>query len=180
MKVLVLLGSLREDSLNRRLADVAMSHLPAHAQAVIWNGLGDLPHYSMDLDGEAVPARAQQLRDAVALADRLLIVTPEYNGSLPGVLKNAIDWVSRPRGAAAIEGKPVAVLAAVGSPRGAQWAREDTVRVLKVAGAAPLEETIGIGTAHDVLLEGGVVDPEVDAAIASLMQRLVDAVPVAA
>ncbi len=172
MKVLVLVGSLRDDSVNRRLADAAISHLPAGAQAVIWNGIAELPHYSEELDGASAPARVQQLRDAVVAADALILVTPEYNGSLPGSLKNAIDWLSRPRGSAAIAGKPVAVLAASGSPRGAQWAREDAVRILKVAGAAPLESTVGVPTAHQVFVDGLVVDAAVDAEIAALVGQL--------
>ena len=79
-------------------------------------------------------------REAVAAADALVVATPEYNGSIPGVLKNAIDWASRPRGASALDGKPVAVISVSPSPRGAQWAREDLVKVLRVAGARTLRD----------------------------------------
>jgi NAD(P)H-dependent FMN reductase len=172
VKILVLIGSLRADSLNRRLADAAIAHLPAHASAVMWNAVAELPHYSEDLDGAAVPARAAQLREAVQDADALLIVTPEYNGSLPGSLKNAIDWLSRPRGKAALAGKPTAVLAASASHRGAQWAREDAVRILQVAGAAPLTRTVGVGSAWEAFTENGLADGELDAALRSLVSEL--------
>ena len=105
----------------------------------------------------------------------MLLVSPEYNGSLPGVLKNAVDWVSRPRGAAAIAGKPAAVIGASGSPRGAQWAREDGIKVLKVAGAAPLEDTVGVGSAFQAFHDGRLLDSELDGALRTLVTDLVDA-----
>ncbi len=173
MHVLLLVGSLRADSLNRRLAAVALRHLAADTDAAIWEGLADLPHYDQDLDTDAPPAAAVALRAAVERADALVVVTPEYNGSLPSALKNAIDWVSRPRGASVIAGKPAAVLGASMSPYAARWAREDAVRVLRVAGAAPLEETVGVpggpaAFAGDLLVEG-----ELDQAVGDLMGALV-------
>ncbi len=179
MNVLVLVGSLRTDSLNRRLADAALAHLPSGVEATVFEGLADLPHYSQDLDAEPLPRVAADLRAAVEAADALLVVTPEYNGSLPSALKNAIDWASRPRGAAAIAGAPAAVVAASGSPRGAQWAREDAVRVLTVAGADVIEDTVGIGSAVETLAEGGVADADLDAALRGLVHRLADRVALA-
>ncbi len=172
MNVLVLVGSLRTDSLNRRLAEAALDHLPAGVTGTVFEGLADLPHYSQDLDAEPLPRVAADLREAVAAADALLVVTPEYNGSLPSALKNAIDWASRPRGTAAISGTPAAVLAASGSPRGARWAREDAVRVLTVAGAAVLEDTVGVGSAVDALVDGRLSDRDLDAALRGLVARL--------
>ncbi len=172
MNVLVLVGSLRTDSLNRRLAEAALQHLPAGVTGTVFEGLADLPHYSQDLDTDPLPRVAADLRDAVSAADALLVVTPEYNGSLPGALKNAIDWASRPRGAAAIAGTPAAVLAASGSPRAARWAREDAVRVLTVAGAVVLEDTVGVGSAVDAFVDGRLSDGERDGALRSLVGRL--------
>lgn len=180
MNILVLLGSLRPDSHNRRLAQAAIGHLPAGTSAEVYGALAQLPHYSEELDGVEVPAAATALRAAVAAADALIVVTPEYNGSLPGVLKNAIDWLSRPRGQAAIASKPTAVLAASASPRAAQWAREDAVRILKVAGAHPLEETVGVGSAWEAFAADGLVDVELDAALRALVARLTDQVAAAA
>ena len=153
--VLVLVGSLRAGSTNAQLADAAIAHLPAGVDGTVFARLAELPHYSEDLDhDDSLPEVARDLREAVADADAVLLVSPEYNGSLPGVLKNAVDWVSRPRGAAAIAGKPAAVIGASGSPRGAQWAREDGIKVLKVAGAAPLEDTVGVGSATSLVRVG--------------------------
>jgi len=180
MNVLVLVGSLRQGSDNRMLADAAVGHLPAGVTATVWERLAELPHYSEDIDGGAAPATARDLRRAVTEADALLVVTPEYNGSLPGVLKNAIDWLSRPRAAAALAGKPTAVLAATRSPRGAQWAREDAVRILGVAGASVVEPTFGIAHAHEAFAEGRLADPVVDSAVRELVRALTLAVAAAA
>lgn len=177
MNVLVLVGSLRAGSTNAQLADAAIAHLPAGVDGTVFTRLADLPHYSEDLDhDDALPEVARDLREAVADADAVLLVSPEYNGSLPGVLKNAVDWVSRPRGAAAIVGKPAAVIGASGSPRAAQWAREDGIKVLKVAGATPLEDTVGVGSAFQAFADGRLADDELDAQLRSLVTRLVDAV----
>ncbi len=174
MNVLVLVGSLRRDSDNRRLAEATIAHLPAGASATTWDRLAELPHYSEDLDGMQAPTVAADLRRAVDGADALVVVTPEYNGSLPGSLKNAIDWLSRPRGSAAIAGKRTAVLAATRSPRGAQWARDDAVRILGVAGADVLDPTIGIAHAHEAFADGRLNDPDVDAALHELVGTLTD------
>lgn len=175
MKLLVLVGSLRADSFNARLARAAVRHLPEHVEATTFDGLRDLPHYDQDIDvdhpGEAVVA----LRRAIDEADAVLIASPEYNGSVPGVLKNAIDWASRPRGAAALAGKPVAIMGAVGSPRAAEWLRADLTRVLTVAGAKPLRTTVGVGTAHEAFVEDALADDEADRLVAELVAELVDA-----
>lgn len=174
MNLLVLLGSLRADSLNARLTAAALTHLPEGIDATVYAGLADLPFYSEDLDGATVPENVHRFRAAVADSDAVLVVTPEYNGSMSAVVKNAIDWASRPRGEAAIAGKPAAVLAASGSPRAAQWAREDAIRVLRVAGAQPLEDTVGIGSAWQAFgVDGALTDAELNAAVRDLMATLV-------
>ncbi len=116
MTVLVLVASLRQGSDNARLATAAIAHLPAGIETRIWDHLADLPHYSEDLDRSATPEVVRDLRESVAGADGLLVVTPEYNGSLPGALKDAIDWLSRPRGEAAIAGTPTAAAGLTSSP----------------------------------------------------------------
>ena len=173
MHVLVLVGSLRAGSTNRQLADAAVNHLPAHVEGTVFTSLAQLPHDSEDLDhDDELPAVARDLREAVSDADAVLLVTPEYNGSLSSAVKNAVDWVSRPRGAAAIAGKPAAVLAASGAPRGAQWAREDGVKVLKVAGADVIEDTMGVGSAFQAFVDGRLSDAVLDAELRALMGRL--------
>ncbi|MFI6041287.1 NAD(P)H-dependent oxidoreductase [Nocardia sp. NPDC051321] len=139
-RILALVGSLRAASINRQLAETAVQTAPEGVEVAIYEGLADIPFYNEDLDVEgAVPVAAQALRDAVAAADGLLVVTPEYNGTLPGVLKNAIDWASRPYGAGAIKAKPTAVVSASISPNAAQWAHGDAVKSLGVAGARVVE-----------------------------------------
>ena len=173
MNVLVLVGSLREGSTNRQLADVAIRNLPEGTDVTLWEELADLPHYSEDLDHGQPPAIAAAFRRRVQEADALIIVTPEYNGSMPSAVKNAIDWASRPRGEASRVGLPTAVLAASGSARAAQWARESAVRALKVAGAAPIEDTVGIGLAHKAFADRDLIDPEQRQAVADLIGTLV-------
>ncbi|HMM94213.1 NAD(P)H-dependent oxidoreductase [Phycicoccus sp.] len=173
MNVLVLVGSLRAGSTNRQLADAAVAHLPAGVGTTVFERLADLPHYSEELDhDDALPEVARDLRDAVADHDAVLLVTPEYNGSLPSALKNAIDWASRPRGAAVIAGKPAAVIGASGSPRAAQWAREDGVRVLTVAGADVVDDTVGVGSAFQAFEEGRLSDAALDTSLRGLVRSL--------
>ena len=173
MNVLVLVGSLRAGSTNQQLADAAIAHLPSGVDGTVFARLADLPHYSEDLDhDDALPQVARDLREAVADADALLLVTPEYNGSMSSAVKNAVDWASRPRGAAAIVGKPAAVIAATGAPRAAQWAREDGVKVLTVAGADVIEDTVGVGSSFQAFAEGRLTDEALDAELRSLVTRL--------
>lgn len=175
MKILMLVGSLRSGSWTAELVATVPGLLPAGVEAEAYDGLADLPHYDQDLDGDQPPAAVVAFREAVADADALVVASPEYNGSIPGVLKNAVDWASRPRGASAIDGKPAAVVSVSPSPRGAQWAREDLVKVLRVAGAQPLEDTLGVATVHETVVDGAIVDAGVEAALRSLVGSLVDA-----
>ncbi len=175
MDILVLVGSLRRDSWTGQVAEAIAELLPEGVDASIYDGLGSLPHYDQDLDGEHTPESVVAFREAVASADALVVATPEYNGSVTGVLKNAIDWASRPRGSGALDGKPAAVVSVSPSPRGAQWAREDLVKILRVAGATPLEPAVGVATVHDVLEDGVVADRDVRRALESLVASLVEA-----
>ncbi|WP_330229174.1 NAD(P)H-dependent oxidoreductase [Nocardia sp. NBC_00508] len=139
-RILALVGSLRAASVNRQLAEAAAQTAPEGVEVTIYAGLADIPFYNEDIDlPDAVPAAAQALRDAVAEADGLLLATPEYNGTLSAVLKNAIDWASRPYGAGVLTGKPTAVVSASVSPNAAQWAHGDAVKALGVAGAKVVE-----------------------------------------
>ena len=175
MKILMLVGSLRAGSWTGRLVATVPGLLPEGGEAEVYAGLGDLPHYDQDLDGDRPPAAVVAFREALAAADALVVATPEYNGSVPGVLKNAVDWASRPRGASAVDGLPAAVVSVSPSPRGAQWAREDLVRVLRVAGARPLEDALGVAGVHEAVVDGVITDAGVEAALRALVGRLVDA-----
>ena len=141
-RVAVLLGSLRADSLNRRIAEELRNRAPEGVVVDIVDGLAEVPFYNEELDGETAPAPALALRSAVASADRLLAVTPEYNGTMPAVLNNAIDWLSRPYGAGAIVGKPFAAIGATPSPYGGKWSHDDARRSARIAGAAVLEHVV--------------------------------------
>ena len=176
MHVLLLIGSLRADSTNRTLAQAAAAHLPDGATAIVFDRVADLPHYSEDLDAQdRAPVIAEEFRTAVAAADALIVVTPEYNGTLSSVVKNAIDWASRPREEAPIAGTRAVVLAASGAPYAAAWARADAVRALQVAGADVVEETFGVGSSFEAFTGGRLVDGEADASLRHLVSRLAPA-----
>src|SRR5690242_9758091 len=126
INVLVLLGSLRAESVNRQLAELAAETAPDGVNLQLFDRLGELPFYNEDIDNDAVAEPVKALRSAAAESDAALIVTPEYNASIPGVLKNAIDWLSRPYGAGAITDKPLAVIGAAGGQYGGVWAHDET------------------------------------------------------
>lgn len=140
VKVLVLVGSLRAASLNRQLAEVATETAPAGVSLQLFDRLGELPFYNEDVDGDGVDEVVQALRLAAAEADAALVVTPEYNGSIPGVLKNAIDWLSRPYGAGALNGKPLAVIGTALGQYGGVWAHDETRKSFGVAGPKVVED----------------------------------------
>ncbi|KUI20584.1 FMN reductase [Mycobacterium sp. GA-1285] len=144
VNVLVLLGSLRAASVNRQLVELALETASDGVTLQWFDRLGELPFYNEDIDndpehgGVAEPVAA--LRQAAADADAALVVTPEYNGSIPGVLKNAIDWLSRPYGNSALQDKPLAVVGAALGRYGGQRAHDDTRRSFAIAGARVVED----------------------------------------
>src|SRR6476646_5126662 len=167
-RVLVLVGSLRADSLNRKIAETLRAQAPDGVTVEIAENLDALPFYNEDLDGENVPAAAADLRDKVANADRVLAVTPEYNGTMPAVLNNAIDWLSRPYGVGAIKGKPFGVVGATPTPYGGKWAHQDSARSAGIAGAVVVEDV----TVSQSALE---VDVVADTATFGKLQAALDA-----
>jgi NAD(P)H-dependent FMN reductase len=140
VKVLVLVGSLRAASLNRQLADVAGESAPAGVSLQLFDRLGELPFYNEDVDGERAPEVVQALRLAAAESDAALVVTPAYNGSIPGVLKNAIDWLSRPFGDGALKDKPMAVVGTALGQYGGVWAHDETRKSFGFAGPRVIED----------------------------------------
>jgi NAD(P)H-dependent FMN reductase len=140
IKVLVLLGSLRATSVNRQLAELAVEAAPEGVSLQLFDRLGELPFYNEDIDNDDVAEAVVALRAAAAEADAALVVTPEYNGSIPGVLKNAIDWLSRPFGNGALNGKPVAVVGAAHGRYGGVWAHDETRKSFGVAGVRVVED----------------------------------------
>ena len=132
--VLVLVGSLRAASINRQIAELAAEVAPDGVTVSVYPSLGELPFYNEDIDTDAPPAAVAALRAAAADADAALVVTPEYNGSIPGVLKNAIDWLSRPFGNSALQGTPLAVIGAAAGRYGGTWAHDETRKSFGIAG----------------------------------------------
>jgi chromate reductase len=155
MRILAISGSLRRDSYNTALLREAVELAPAGVELELYEGLELLPPYNEDVDGPEPPAEAVRLRTAVEAADGLLIATPEYNGSVPGQLKNAVDWASRPARASAIWGKPVAVVGATTGSYGAVWAQADLRRSLGIAGARVLELELPVAKAQERFDERG-------------------------
>jgi NAD(P)H-dependent FMN reductase len=139
VKVLVLVGSLRAASVNRQIAELAAENAPEGVDVSLYDGLGDLPFYNEDIDGTDAPAEATKLREAVAGADAVLVVTPEYNGSIPAVVKNAIDWLSRPYGQSAVAGKPLVVIGGAFGQYGGVWSHNETRKSFGIAGANVVE-----------------------------------------
>jgi NAD(P)H-dependent FMN reductase len=149
INVLVLVGSLRAASVNRQIAALAAEKAPDGVSVSAYDGLGDIPFYNDDIDGADAPAAARKLRAAVADADAVLVVTPEYNGSIPAVVKNAIDWLSRPYGQGAVSGKPLAVIGAAGGQYGGVWAHDETRKSFGIAGASVVDTlplSVSLGT----------------------------------
>lgn len=145
-RVLALVGSLRNGAVTRQLAETAAAVASDDVDVALYEGLADIPFYNEDLDGETVPAAAAALRAAAEGVDAVLFVTPEYNGTVSGVLKNAIDWLSRPYGAGALKSKPVAIVSQSPSPNAAKWALEDVVKTVGIAGGAVVENgTLAVG-----------------------------------
>ncbi|OCB52499.1 FMN reductase [Mycobacterium vulneris] len=140
VKVLVLVGSLREASVNRQLAELAVEQAPDGVELRIFDRLGELPFYNEDIDTADVAELGVALRAAAAEADAALVVTPEYNGSIPGVLKNAIDWLSRPFGNGALKDKPLAVVGAALGQYGGVWAHDETRKSFGIAGPRVVED----------------------------------------
>ncbi len=140
IKVLVLLGSLRAQSINRQLVELAVETAPEGVSLQLFDRLGELPFYNEDIDNEGVPEPVVALRQAAGDADAALVVTPEYNGSIPGVLKNAIDWLSRPFGDSALKGKPTAVVGAALGQYGGVWAHDETRKSFGIAGPRVVED----------------------------------------
>src|ERR687885_1083766 len=162
MRLLAISGSLRRESWNTKLLRAAEELLPDGVTFELYTELEQVPPYNEDRDGDDPPAAAQHFRDAIAAADAVLVATPEYNSSIPGQLKNAVDWASRPHRTSALWGKPVAVIGATTGMYGAVWAQAELRKVLRTAGARVVESELAVSKAdtkfdHD----GTLVDDEI-------------------
>src|SRR3954447_14446786 len=174
MKVLAISGSLRRDSHNSTLLRAAAELMPPSVELEIFDGLKAAEPYDEDDDHGAGPAGARRLREAIEEADAVLISTPEYNSSIPGQLKNAIDWTSRPLGENALWGKPVAVVGASTGMFGAVWAQAEVRKALAASGARVIEKDLPVGHADEAFTDDGrLADPELRDRYAELLDELV-------
>ncbi len=175
MLILGISGSLRANSLNAALLRAAAGYLPSAARMRLHTDLALVPPYSEDDDVDPARAPVARLRCAIETADALLIATPEYNGSIPGQLKNALDWASRPYPDNALRHKPVAVIGASTGLFGAIWAQADLRKVLATAGAHVLDGELAIGTADDAFRDDHTLrDPELSARLRQIVHDLMD------
>jgi chromate reductase len=173
MRVLGISGSLRRGSHNTRLLRAAANLLPPGADLELLE-IGEVPPYNEDLDDEHAPHAAQRLRDEIAAADAILISTPEYNASIPGLLKNAIDWASRPFPGNAFSDKPVLVIGASTGLFGAVWAQAELRKVLDHIGADVIESELAVGEAGSAFFDdGGLRDPALADRLAEQLRSLV-------
>jgi chromate reductase len=176
MRVLAISGSLRRDSHNTALLRAAAEQAPAGVELVLWDGLKAIPPYSEDDDGDLAPATVTALRSAVAGADAVLLSTPEYNHSVPGALKNALDWLSRPLATSSLRGKPVAVIGASAGIFGAVWAQAELRKVLAATGVRVVDRELAVGRAAERIEAGVVRDDELTAELGDVVAELAAAV----
>jgi chromate reductase len=176
MRVLAVSGSLRRDSHNTRLLRAAAQQLPPGVELEVYAGLKEIPPF--DEDDEAAPAgEVASWRSAIQASDAVLFATPEYNSSIPGQLKNAIDWASRPKAEAALRNKPVAVIGASMSMFGALWAQAELRKVLSSSGARVLDAELAVASAHEAFNDDdALVDAELGDALGTVVEGLIDLV----
>ena len=174
MVILGICGSLRRGSYNRMLLQAAAAELPVDVAFREWDGLASLPAYDEDCDFLSLAPSVTALRRELFRADAILISTPEYNHSLPGALKNALDWASRPFPENALRGKPVAVTGASTGLFGAIWAQAELRKVLRAVGADVLADGMAVPNAGAAFTtEGRLRDPRLAEQLQRLVQELV-------
>jgi chromate reductase len=173
VRVLAISGSLRAGSHNTALLRAAAALAPAGVEVELYLGLDRLPPYNEDHDTDEPAAEVARLRAQIAEADAVLFSTPEYNGTIPGQLKHAVDWASRPHRASSLWGKPVAVIGASVTDYGAIWAQDHLRKALGLAGARVLESELPIGKAHVVFgPDGALLDAELAEQLGQIVHDL--------
>jgi chromate reductase len=173
MKLLAISGSLRRDSHNTALLRTAAELLPPSVELELFDGLKLVEPYDQDDDAGAGPEGARRLRKAIEEADAILIASPEYNSSISGVLKNALDWASRPKGDNALWGKPAAVVGASTGMFGAVWAQAETRKVLSASGARVIDKDLPIGHADDAFTDARLSDIEMRERYTEILDELI-------
>jgi chromate reductase len=148
--------------------------LPPDVSFELYRDLGAIPAYNEDVDNSSEPEAVADIRAALRAADAVLISTPEYNFSLPGQLKNALDWVSRPLADNPLQGKPVAVVGASRGLFGAVWAQAETRKVLGALKANVLEDELPVGLSDQAFAANGQVkDPQLQTRLQEIVDKLV-------
>src|SRR6266516_2613040 len=171
-RILGISGSLRRDSHNTSLLRAAAEAAGQDIEFELYDGLKQIPPYDEDDDVHPRPESVARLNEAIAAADAVFFSTPEYNSSIPGQLKNAIDWVSRPVATNALRNKPVAVVGASTGAFGAVWAQAELRKVLAALGARVLDLELPVPHAHTRFEEGGLTDDEIRAGLAEAIEAL--------
>jgi len=172
VKILGISGSLRRDSHNTNLLRAAAEAAGPDVELELFEGLKEVPPYDEDDDVHPRPESVARLNAAIADADAVLFATPEYNASIPGQLKNAIDWISRPVATNALRNKPVAVIGASTGAFGAVWAQAELRKVLAVLGARVLDLELPVPHAHTRFAGGRLTDDAIRASIADAIEVL--------
>jgi chromate reductase, NAD(P)H dehydrogenase (quinone) len=173
MRILGISGSLRSGSQNTLLLRAAAELAPDGLELEIYDGLKDIPPYNEDDDIEPAPAAVAAFRDAIAAADVVVVSTPEYNSSIPGVLKNALDWASRPYATNPFRNKPVAVFGSTHGAFGAAWAQADLRKILGAIGARVLDVQVSVGHAPEKFdADGRLIDDEIRTALIEALAQI--------
>jgi chromate reductase len=171
-RILGISGSLRRDSHNTSLLRAAAEAAGPDVEVEVYEGLKDVPPYDEDDDLHPRPGAVARLNAAIVDADAVLFATPEYNSSIPGQLKNAIDWISRPVATNVLRNKPVAVVGASTGAFGAVWAQAELRKVLAALGARVLHIELPVPHAHTRFDGEGLTDEEIRASLAEAVEEL--------
>jgi chromate reductase len=178
MKLLAISGSLRRDAYSTRLAEAAADLLPEGSTFELYRDLSEIPNFDQDLEGSE-PEQVIELRRRIDAADALLIVTPEYNATMPGGLKNAIDWASRPHGESALAGKPAAIVSNSPMPFGGVWANQQVRKSFTITGTPAVETELAVGKVDQKInTDGKLADEATADAMRSLLAELAELVTV--
>ena len=173
MRVLAISGSLRRDSNNTALLRALREEAPAAVDIEIWDGLREIPPYDGDEDLVPGPAQVEAFRSLVREADAIFFATPEYNSSIPGALKNALDWASRPLATNAFRNKPVAVIGSSAGAFGGVWAAAELRKVLGAMGARVTDVELAVGHAAEKFDDAGrLADDDVRRALREALDTL--------